>query len=76
LADLNPVNNQLLFEVGTYGNLLALRNLKQVEEQWQGLRPQIVQKYGRTAERRAFIEGFEQRLGADTLLSSFLHKGA
>ncbi|HEX8659094.1 MAG TPA: hypothetical protein VF690_16255 [Hymenobacter sp.] len=68
LADLNPVNNQLLFEVGTYGDLLAIRNLEQIEEQWQGLRPQIVQKYGRTAEGRAFIEGFEQRLGADTLL--------
>ena len=76
LADLNPVNNQLLFEVSTYGDLLAIRNLEQMEEQWQGLRPQIVNKYGRTTEGRAFIEGFEQRLGSDTLLSSFQHKGA
>jgi hypothetical protein len=28
LTDLNPVNNQLLFEVGIYGDLLALRNLE------------------------------------------------
>ncbi|RZJ91567.1 MAG: hypothetical protein EOO60_07805 [Hymenobacter sp.] len=33
LADLNPVNNQLLFEVSTYGDLLAIRNRQQVEEQ-------------------------------------------
>jgi len=76
LADLNPVNNQLLFEVSTYGDLLAIRNREQVEEQWQGLRPHIVQKYGRTPEGSAFIEGFEQRLHSDTLLSSFRHKGA
>ena len=42
LANLNPVNNQLLFEVGTYGNLLAIRSLEQIEEQRQELRPQIV----------------------------------
>ena len=76
LADLNPVNNQLLFEVSTYGDLLAIRNLEQIEEQWQGLRPHIKQKYGHTAEGQAFIEGFEQRLGSNTLLSSFHHKGA
>ncbi|HEX8325916.1 MAG TPA: hypothetical protein VF629_00130 [Hymenobacter sp.] len=76
LADLNPVNNQVLFEVSTYGDLLAIRNLEQIEAQWQGLRPHIKHKYGRTAEGRAFIEGFEQRLSSDALLSSFRHKGA
>ncbi|MBO0358412.1 hypothetical protein J0X19_10690 [Hymenobacter sp. BT186] len=76
LKDLNPVNNQLLFEVSAYGDLLAIRNLEEVQEQWRGLRPHIVAKYGRTAEGRAFIEGFEQRLSSDSLLSSFLHKGA
>ena len=76
LADLNPVNNQLLFEVSTAGELLAIRNLEQVQDQWQGLRPHIVQKYGRTPEGRAFIDGFEQRLKSDALLSSFRHKGA
>jgi hypothetical protein len=76
LADLNPVNNQLLFEITTAGELLAIRNREQVENQWQGLRPHIVQKYGRTPEGKAFIEGFEQRLKSDTLLSSFRHKGA
>ncbi len=75
LADLNPVNNQLLFEVSAAGELLAIRNMEQVEDQWHGLRPHIVQKYGRTAEGRAFIAGFEQRLKSDTMLSSFLHKG-
>ena len=76
MADLNPVNNQLLFEVSAAGELLAIRNMEQVEAQWQGLRPHIVQKYGRTPEGRAFIAGFEQRLKSETLLSSFLHKGA
>lgn len=78
LADLNPVNNQLLFEVGTYGDLLAIRNLEQVADQWQGLRPHIVQKYGRTPEGQEFIAGFEQQVGAgsDALLGSFRHKGA
>ena len=76
LADLNPVNNQLLFEVSTYGDLLAIRNLEQIVAQWQGLRPHIVDEYGRTADGRAFLAGFEQRLGSDTLLSSFRHKGA
>lgn len=76
LADLNPVNNQLLFEVSAAGELLAIRNMEQVEDQWQGLRPHIVQKYGRTPEGQAFINGFERQLKSDTLLSSFLHKGA
>ena len=76
LADLNPVNNQLLFEISAAGELLAIRNMEQVEDQWEGLRPHILQKYGRTPEGKAFIDGFEQRLKSDTLLDSFRHKGA
>ncbi|PJJ61101.1 hypothetical protein [Hymenobacter chitinivorans] len=75
LADLNPVNNQLLFEVGTYGDLLAIRNLEQVREQWLGLKPQIMHTYGSTPEGEAFIQGFEQQLASPTLLDSFRNKG-
>ncbi|TGE28057.1 hypothetical protein [Hymenobacter metallicola] len=75
LADLNPVNNQLLLEVGTYGDLLAIRNREQVQEQWLGLRPHILHTYGTTREGQAFIQGFEQQLTSPTLLDSFRHKG-
>ena len=76
LADLNPVNNRLLFEISPYGDLLALRNVTQVQEQWLGLRPQIVAKYGRTSDGMVFINGFEQQLNAERLLANFRHKGA
>ena len=75
LADLNPVNNQVLLEVSRQGSLLAVANAEQIEAQWQGIRPGIVQKYGKTPDGRAFITGFEQQLHADTLLASFRHKG-
>lgn len=65
-ADLNPVNNQVLLEVSRQGSLLAVGNAEQIEAQWQGMRPGIVQKYGRTPDGQAFIAAFEQQLHSAT----------
>lgn len=76
MAALNPVNNRLVFEVSTYGDLLNIRNLDQVEEQWRALRPGIVYQYGRTPDGMAFINGFGQQLHSDALMTNLRHKGA
>ncbi|MBC8155886.1 MAG: hypothetical protein H7Z72_23605 [Bacteroidetes bacterium] len=76
LAELNPVNNRLVFDVSEYGDLLTVRNLEQVEAQWHELRPQIMHKYGRTPDGMAFIDGFGQQLRSETLIATLRHKGA
>lgn len=75
LTDLNPVNERLLVDLSSYGDLLTLRNRSQIDERWHQIKPMIVAKYGRTREGVAFIQNFEQQLRSEALLSNFQHKG-
>ena len=77
IADINEMNQYLVFETDLNGNALSIVNYLDLGNRWYSLKEKIRFKYGRTAPIEEVCVEFEKNLfkGKKPLLEAMQHKG-